>query len=311
MSRYKVRNWSQYNESLKNRGNLSLWVSEDALKKWRAPKIKGINGAPRRYSDDAILCIMMLKVIYHLPYRQLIGFLFSIFSMMEVALPIPHFTTVAERARCLGAHFKKLSKRKPTDLVFDSSGFKVFGEGEWQARKWGTKKRRRWKKFHIGICPHSHEIIVADVTELETADCEIGPRLMNEAPSSVERVTTDGAYDTFKNYRSAHENEIDLLVPPRAGAIAKGAGPPWVRKRDQAILEVIGLGGNEDAMKLWKRVRGYHKRSLVETAFSRFKGIFGPKLFSKNIDNQRVELFVKARVMNNMSAMGMPKGAMI
>ena len=56
MSQYKVRNWSRYNESLKNRGKLSLWISEDAIEKWRPPKDPNFLGAPQQYSNDAILC---------------------------------------------------------------------------------------------------------------------------------------------------------------------------------------------------------------------------------------------------------------
>lgn len=130
MSQYKVRNWSQYNESLKKRGSLSIWISEDAIRKWKSPKDPRFIGAPQQYSDEAILCMMMLKVVYHLPYRQLVGFLASLFIYMKVNLRIPHFTTVATRAKSLGAAFKRLSRRNPTDLVFDSSGFKVYGEGE-------------------------------------------------------------------------------------------------------------------------------------------------------------------------------------
>jgi len=74
---------------------------------------------------------------------------------------------------------------------------------------------------------------------------------------------------------------------------------------------MIGLGNDEEAIKLWKKLVGYHERSLVETAFSRFKGIFGPRLFSKNVDNQKVELNIKAHVMNIMTKLGMPKGVMI
>ena len=77
MSQYKVRNWSQYNEYLKKRGSLFLWVSDDALKKWKATKNPHSIGAPRKYSDDAILCMMVVKSVYHLPYRQLIGFIIT------------------------------------------------------------------------------------------------------------------------------------------------------------------------------------------------------------------------------------------
>jgi Transposase DDE domain len=308
MSQYKVRNWPQYNKSLQKRGSLSLWISQDSIKGWKSPKNPHFIGAPQQYSDQAILCMMALKVVYGLPYRQLVGFVTSLFSLMSVILCVPHFTTVAARARQLGQHFKKLSKRCPTDLVFDSSGFKIYGEGEWKVRQHGKQKRRRWKKFHIGVCPRTHEIIVAEVTELETADCEVGPRLMKKAPRSVKRTIGDGAYDTWDCYRTAYENGQELIVPPREGAVVSEGKEPWQQARNNAIDQIIGLGNIEKGTALWKKLVGYHARSLVETAFSRFKGIFGHNLFSKNIDNQEVELYLKAYTLNQMTQQGMPNG---
>ena len=223
MSQYKVRNWSQYNESLKKRGSISLWISEDAIKKWQPSKDPHFIGAPQQYSDDAILCMMALKVVYNLPYRQLVGFVASIFSFMGLRLKIPHFTTIAARAKLLGKQFKKLSKSFPTDLVLDSSGFKIYGEGEWKVRQHGKQKRRRWKKFHIGICPKIHEIIVAEVTELETADCEVGPKLMRKAPKSVKRTLGDGAYDTWDCYKEAYEKGQQQL--------SRGKEPYIIKKK--------------------------------------------------------------------------------
>lgn len=120
MSQYKVRNWSEYNESLKKRGALSLWISDDAVKKWKASRNPHFIGAPVQYSDDAILCMLMVKSVYNLPYRQLIGFLIQIFQLMCLNLKIPHFTTVAKRASLLKGKLNKISTRKPRDLVFDS-----------------------------------------------------------------------------------------------------------------------------------------------------------------------------------------------
>ena len=311
MSRYKVRNWSQYNESLKNRASLSIWISQDAVKKWKAGKRQRVVGAPLLYSDHAILCMMALKVIYRLPYRQLVGFLASIFSLMRIDLPIPHFTTAASRARMLKSILKKLCKGRPTDLVFDSSGFKIYGEGEWTVRQHGRQQRRRWKKFHIGVCPKSHEIVVAEVTGLEKADCQVVPTMLKKAPGTLKRAVADGAYDTEGCYKSAYEKGVSFLVPPRQGAVLSDGTVPWMKQRDDAISEIIGLGNTQDAIKLWKKLRGYHRRSLVETSFSRFKGCFGPNLFSKNIENQEVELLAKAYVLNEMTKLGMPKGVMV
>lgn len=311
MSQYKVRNWPEYNESLKKRGSLSLWISEDAIKKWQPSKDPKFIGAPQQYSDDAILCMMTLKVVYNLPYRQLVGFMFSIFMLMKIALKVPHFTTVAARAKLLGKHFKKLSKSSPKDLVLDSTGFKIYGEGEWKVRQHGKQKRRRWKKFHIGICPQTHEIIVAEATELETADCEIGPKLIEKAPKSVKRVIGDGAYDTWDCYQTAYETGKKLIVPPREGAVFNKEAEPWHKDRNDAICQIIGLGNDEQAIMLWKKLVKYHERSLVETTFSRYKGAFGSELFSKSIENQEVELKLKAYVLNEMTKQGMPFGVMI
>lgn len=311
MVKYKVSNWSQYNESLKKRGSLSLWISEDAVSKWIPQRNPSFIGAPQQYSDDAILCIMAIKVVYNLPYRQLAGFIISIFMLMKLTLKIPHFTTIGARAKLLGKHFKKLTKASPTDLVFDSSGFKIYGEGEWTVRQHGKKKRRRWKKFHIGICPSTHEIIVSEVTELETADCEIGPKLLKKAPRSVKTVIGDGAYDTWDCYKAAYEKGMKLIVPPREGAVFNREEEPWQKARNDAVCQIIGLGNDEEAIKLWKKLIGYHERSLVETSFSRFKGIFGSELFSRTTESQEVELNLKAHVMNTMTRQGMPKGMMI
>lgn len=311
MSRYKVRNWPEYSKSLTNRGNIFLWIHEDVIKAWRAKKDPRFIGAPKEYSDDAILCMMTIKTVFHQPYRQLIGFFMGLLTLMNLSLPLPHFTTVASRARRLGKHFKKLSSTTPKDLVFDSSGFKVFGEGEWHIRQHGKQKRRRWKKFHIAMCPETHEIILAEVTELEEADCEVMPKLLKRAPSSVETVTGDGAFDTENCYLAAHEKQCSLLTPPRKGAVHDLENKPWLAERNEAISELLGLGGDDQAKVLWKKLRGYHRRSLVETTFSRLKGIFGAKLFSKRIDTQEFELQLKAFILNRMTQIGMPDGVMI
>ena len=67
-------------------------------------------------------------------------------------------------------------------------------------------------------------------------------------------------------------------------------------------------GRGEDVME---KLIGYHRRSLVETAFSRFKGIFGDQLFSKRFDSQEIELNIKSQVLNRMTRIGMPKGRIV
>jgi hypothetical protein len=37
---YRIRNWAEYNTALIQRGNISVWFSDDALQKWMAKKTK-------------------------------------------------------------------------------------------------------------------------------------------------------------------------------------------------------------------------------------------------------------------------------
>lgn len=109
----------------------------------------------------------------------------------------------------------------------------------------------------------------------------------------------------------AYNKGQKLIVPPREGAVFNEEEEPWMAARNDAICQIMGLGNDGGAIALWKKLIGYHERSLVETSFSRFKGIFGPRLFSKSIDNQNVELLLKTQVLNKMTQQGMPDGVMV
>ena len=89
------------------------------------------------------------------------------------------------------------------------------------------------------MCPQTHEIIVAEVTELEAADCEIGPKLLKKAPGSVKRAIGDGAYDTWDCYKAAHEKGQKLIVPPREGAVVNEGNEPWMTARNDANCQMI------------------------------------------------------------------------
>lgn len=142
-------------------------------------------------------------------------------------------------------------------------------------------------------------------------DCEMLPKMITRTPRSVKTVIGDGGYDTFSCYKACHERGGTLLTPPREGSVLKENPRPWEEDRNRAIEEIIGLGNGEAGKSLWKKLKGYHCRSLVETTFSRLKGIFGSKLFSKLIDSQEVELYIKAHILNQMTRKGMPRGVMV
>jgi hypothetical protein len=53
----------------------------------------------------------------------------------------------------------KIPKGIPGDLLVDSTGLKIYGEGEWLDRKHGIRARRRWRKLHLGVDADTHEIV--------------------------------------------------------------------------------------------------------------------------------------------------------
>lgn len=158
MKKYSIKNWSEYNTSLIARGSLTVWVDDDIAEKWQASNKEKRTGHPLVYSDEAILMALTIRFVYNLPLRALEGFLGSVLTILGLSLKVPCYTQICRRAKNLEKALNRLSKRRPTDIVFDSTGLKVYGEGEWKVRIHGTSKRRTWRKLHIAMDPNSGEI---------------------------------------------------------------------------------------------------------------------------------------------------------
>lgn len=311
-TKYHIRNWNQYNTALVQRGSLTIWFSEEARKGWLNADESAAIGRPKFYSDEAILCALMMKAVFHLPFRALQGFLCSLIQLIGIALPVPCYTQICRRAKELGQEIRRLGRKRPTDIVIDSTGLKVYGEGEWKVRQHGKSKRRTWRKIHLAVCPDSHNIILETVTENSITDSEVLVKMQAMFPRSIERAYMDGAYDKEKCYKGFIEAGIDPIIPPqRNGILHDEVECPWWRIRNNSLREIIGLGGDDDARRLWKKLKGYHRRSLAETAMYRLKQLFGDSLASRKMPYQRAEVFVKCVALNKMTSLGMPKGQWI
>ncbi|WP_425400150.1 transposase [Aeoliella sp.] len=92
---YKVTNWREYNESLVRRTDITLWFGEDALATWEHANEEVKRGRPFTYSDTAIECLLMLRELFRLPYRQTEGLGRALVQLMDVDVPIPSFTLLA------------------------------------------------------------------------------------------------------------------------------------------------------------------------------------------------------------------------
>lgn len=309
MKRYRIKNWPEYNKSLIQRGSINFWFSEDSIRKWKNTNHTGEKGRPAEYSDDAILCVLLIRIVYHLPLRATEGLLLSLVELLNLPLKIPSYTQICRRAKILGKTLKKLSSRRPHDIVFDSTGLKVYGEGEWKVKQHGASKRRTWRKLHLGVDPDSKEIIVAEVTSngVGSGDSQIGKKLLKKAPKSAKRIFGDGAYDGTEFRQEIEKNGAEPIIPPPRDAIVHSESvDKAMQKRNDAVKEIHGLGGDDEARRIWKILKGYHRRSLAETTMYRIKQLTGGNMRSRERERQCVEGYLKCLVINKITNLGMP-----
>ena len=187
-------------------------------------------------------------------------------------------------------------------LLIDSTGIKVEGEGEWNARKHGGPKRRVWRKIHLGIDEEALEIRAVEVTGSHIGDAPILPDLLDQIPQDQEiaSVTTDGAYDRRKCHDAIADRGAHAVIPPRKNA------KPWrtitagAVARNEALRTTKYLG-----RALLRRWSGYHRRSRVETKMQCVK-LLGQRLMARDFDRQVAELQVRIAVLNGYTALGIP-----
>jgi hypothetical protein len=299
---YRIRNWNEYNDSLVRRGSLTLWVEQETLQAWRY-RGPSQRGAQLQFSDLAIECLLTLRAVYHLTLRATEGFVHSLFGLMGVDLPVPDYTTLCRRAATVRVTLPKRAEG-PLHLVLDSTGLKVYGEGEWKVRQHGYSKRRTWLKLHLAVDPQTHEIQAAMVTDPGVTDAETVPALLEQVENPVESAAADGAYDRQVVYDALEGRSARAVVPPRRDAKVKrhgnSSGPRLARDENLRRIRKVGRAA-------WKEESGYHERSLVETAMLRMKTIFGDGVASRSPAQQATEAGVRCRALNIMTHQGMPR----
>ena len=291
---YRVRNWSQYNRSLINRGNVTVWFSDDALQGWASDRPREGRGRPEEYSDAAIECCLVLRSLFHLPLRATQGFVEGMIHLLDLDIQAPNYTLLSKRSNGLNVSLKDLPSKGPINIVVDSTGMKIFGEGEWKMRCHGKSKRRSWRKIHLAVNPDTHEIVGCETTDHKTHDCDRMDDILPEAP--LGEVCADGAYDNQKSYDAIVSRGGVPLIPPRSGAALTKKPSLGMAMRNHTVQACWAIGRDN-----WKKGSSYHKRSLSETAMFRFKTILGSKLSARNEANQITEVLIKAQILNRMT----------
>ena len=296
---YKTTNWPAYNEALKRRGSLTIWFDPDMT--WDATPT-GKRGRQQTYSDTAIQTCLTMKVLFGMALRQTTGFVESLLRLIGMDWTVPDFSTLCRRQKTLAVNILYRGSKGPLHLLIDSTGIKVEGEGEWNARKHGGSKRRVWRKIHLGIDEQTLEVRAVEVTGSNIGDAPMLPELLSQIPGDQEigSVTADGAYDTRKCHNAIADRGAHAVIPPRKNA------QPWKVTTAGAVARNEALRASKYLGRaLWRNWSGYHRRSRVETKMHCVK-LLGQRLMARDFDRQVAEIQVRIAVLNGYTALGIP-----
>jgi hypothetical protein len=309
----KIINWHENNEALVQRGNFTLWIADDVIEHWLHENDECKVGRPFTYSDLAVESLLTIREFFRTTYRATEGFGRSLATLMNVDIAIPDFTSLAKRAVKLGIDIDVTKYHGKIDVVVDSTGLKVFGEGECRisrvgdrpplyVRQHGWAKHRTWRKLHLMIDPATHQIVAELLTGNDVHDSQVVKTLLNETENDIGRFYGDGAYDPWEVRDELEKRNIEPVIPPREDAVLQHRKDGRRKERDAAIRTIEKI-----CRKKWKERIGYHRRSLSETGMYRMKTIFGGNLKNRKFENQQTEVRLRCKLLNKLSTLGMPK----
>ena len=196
--------------------------------------------------------------------------------MKKIDLPVPDHSTLSKRGKTLKV---KLARKAggSMNLVLDSTGLKIYGEGEWKVRKHGYSKRHTWRKLHLGADPDTGEIQAEVLTENSISDDAVVQDMLEQIEQTLLSCAADGAYDKRKVYDAlnAHSPDVDMTKTMEA------------------------------------RISGYHVRSLAETIMFRLKIIFGDKLSTRLLETQSSQALIRCLALNKMTHLGLPESYLV
>jgi hypothetical protein len=257
----------------------------EAIDAW-TPLPNGTRGAQPRYADIAIATALSLRLLLHLPRRQPEGFLCSLLTLMDWALPCPDHTTVSRRNGTLDSRRRiDRAPEGPLALIGDSTGVQVGGQGEWHRQKHGEKKGRRWQKRPIGVDDQG-QIIASSFPESHEQDPSHVSALLTQIDREIERCVGAGIYDQapISTAVADHAPGVQVIIPPRKDAVVSPTATTTPTQRDQHLFESERVGRLP-----WQRTSGYYEQSRAENAFARCKQIFGGRLRAKRAESQERE----------------------
>ena len=305
---YRVRNWREYETGLRARGSLTVWLglTDGKLANWNSPRpTRRKPGRQRQYSNHAIETTVTVGLVFGLASRQTEGFLRSLLTLLNLDNDVPDHSTISRRKARLGqvASYERRTV-KPVHLLIDSSGLSVH-VGQWRT----PPKARDYRKLHLAVDEHTSDVVACELTSKRARDASRVASLVGQIERPIASAKADAAYDTGDVYKTLENHRAHrspkVLIPPRKGAqlALDSAG---TRQRNRNIRARSRVGKRK-----WYVASGYSRRSKVETTFHRYKAILGSAMRARGLASQRVEVRLGCKILNTMTALGIPDGEMI
>jgi hypothetical protein len=295
----KKRNWQEYNESLVKRGE--MYLTFDFLKSWDSDLAKlNLDKLGRRYAYpwSFIELLMLIHVIFHLPYRQLEGFLRKL-SELVPEIKVTDYTNIWRRGTKLKLSLPDTilssANDEPVVIAVDSTGIKVTNRGEWMREKW--KVHRGWIKVHLAVDVKTKEIVAIEVTDERVSDGSRFNSLVDQAEENlsgrkIEKALGDGAFDRREIFDHLVKKGIQPGIKTRSNANSRARGSP---ARAKAVRDMKNIG-----YQSWKLKYDYGKRWAVESVFSAVKRIAGEHVAATRKENMMQEAILKFSFYNMM-----------
>ena len=261
-------------------------------------------GAPKQYTDVAIIICHELRKVFLLPLRQSQGFIDSYFRLKGLSIRCPDYSCLSKRLGQLNILCPRYQKKSSPEqsvsaVAIDSTGLKRFGRDEWHQEKHKISGKRSWRKLHIAV-DDEHYFRGCVLTDCFVGDDKALEPLIEQVEGFFHHVSADGVYDKNPVYEvlSTHFPDANIVIPAHSNAVFHDKNHV---QRNRNILEIKAFGRMN-----WQKQRQYGRRNLSELAIQRYKRLLGNTTQSRELRNQKLEAMIGCGVLNKMTALGMP-----
>lgn len=307
---YKVINWTDYNKSLKKRGQLSLYFPQGDIKSQFINEecyIVGISGQEATFKDPYIELIYTFYRLFGWGLRQITGFFEDIWHTKGLDIPVPSFGHLSDLFSRLPVKIrqfcdnlaKRVARGESVTLILDSTGLRFGKASHWYETKYDKPcSHTPWCKMHLSIDPEMNMHGV-EITDYEASDIEMMDDLIPEDGSQpIDKIIADGGYYSIQGVEKLHDLGITPVIPPPSNAVIHGKeSTKWHDKVVQYIKE-------KGTVYAFHKKYGYGFRALVEAQISRIKRCIGDSLKTQRIESQKREGVIIANIINKWNSFG-------